>query len=47
VVERVMFVPGPMVNLLSVSSLADVGYATLFKSGHVFIYREGVDLVEP
>jgi hypothetical protein len=30
-----------------VSSLGDAGYATLFKGGHVFIYREGVDLVEP
>jgi hypothetical protein len=27
--------------------LEDVGYCTLFKRGHVFIYREGVDLVEP
>jgi hypothetical protein len=33
--------------LLSVSSLEDVGYFTLFKRGHVFIYREGVELVEP
>jgi hypothetical protein len=35
------------VNLLSVSALEDVGYCTLFKRGHVFIYREGADLVEP
>jgi hypothetical protein len=35
------------VNLLSVSALEDVGYCTLFKRGHVFIYREGVDPVEP
>jgi hypothetical protein len=35
------------VNLLSVSALEDVGYSTLFKRGHVFIYREGVDPVEP
>jgi hypothetical protein len=33
--------------LLSVSALDDVGYCTLFKRGHVFIYREGVDPVEP
>jgi hypothetical protein len=33
--------------LLSVSALEDVGYCTLFKRGHVFIYREGVDSVEP
>jgi hypothetical protein len=35
------------VNLLSVSALEDVGYCTLFKKGHVFIYREGMDPVEP
>jgi hypothetical protein len=34
------------VNLLSVSALEDVGYCTLFKREHVFIYREGVDSVE-
>jgi hypothetical protein len=34
------------VKFLSVSSLEDVGYCT-FKRGDVFIYREGVDLVEP
>jgi hypothetical protein len=34
------------VNLLSVSALEDVGYCTLFKREHVFIYREGVDPVE-
>jgi hypothetical protein len=32
--------------LLSVSALEDVGYCTLFKREHVFIYREGVDPVE-
>jgi hypothetical protein len=42
-----LFVPGLRVNLLSVSALEDVGYSTLFKRGHVFIYREGVDLIEP
>jgi hypothetical protein len=35
------------VNLLSFSALEDVGYCTLFKRGHVFIYMEGVDPVEP
>ena len=33
--------------MLSVSTLEDDGYCTLFKRGHVFIYREGVDPVEP
>ena len=42
-----MFVPRLRVNLLSVSALEDAGYATLFKREHVFIYREGVDPVEP
>jgi hypothetical protein len=32
--------------LLSVSPLEDVGYCTLFKREHVFIYKEGVDPVE-
>jgi hypothetical protein len=35
------------VNLFSVSALEDVGYCTLFKRGHVFICREGVNPVEP
>jgi hypothetical protein len=35
-----------VVNLLSISALEDVGYCTLFKREHVFIYREGVDTVE-
>jgi hypothetical protein len=34
------------VNLLSVSSLDDDGYCTLFKRGHVFIEREWI-LFEP
>jgi hypothetical protein len=42
-----LFIPRLRVNLLSVSALANAGYATLFKSGHVFIYREGADSVEP
>jgi hypothetical protein len=46
-VDGVLFVQGLRVNLLSVSSLEDVGYSTLFKREHVFIYREGVDPVEP
>jgi hypothetical protein len=29
------------------STLEDVGYCTLFKRGQIFIYREGVDSVEP
>jgi hypothetical protein len=46
-VDGVPFVPGLRVNLLSVLALEDAGYSTLFKRGHVFIYREGVDPVEP
>jgi hypothetical protein len=42
----VLFVLGLSVNLVSVSSLEDLGYCVLFKREHVFIYREGVDLVE-
>jgi hypothetical protein len=42
-----LFVRGLRVNLLSVSALEDARYSTLFKRGHVFIYREGVDQVEP
>jgi hypothetical protein len=34
------------VKLLSVSALEDVGYCTLFKREHVFIYKEGADPVE-
>jgi hypothetical protein len=45
--DGVLFVPGLRVNLFSVSSLEDIGYCTLFKRGHVFIYSKGVDLVEP
>jgi hypothetical protein len=45
--DGVLFVPGLRVNLLSVSALEDAGYCTLFKRRHVFIYREGADLVEP
>jgi hypothetical protein len=44
--DGVLFVLGLRVNLLSVSALEDVGYCTLFKREHVFIYREGVDPVE-
>ena len=44
--DGVIFVPGLRVNLLSVSALEDVGYCTLFKREHVFIYKEGVDSVE-
>jgi hypothetical protein len=45
-IDGVLFVPGLSVNLLSVSSLQDVGYCILFKRNNVFIYREGVDLVD-
>ena len=44
--DGVLFVPGLRVNLLSLSALEDVGYCTLFKRGHVFIYRE-LDPFEP
>jgi hypothetical protein len=44
--DRVLFVLGLRVNLLSVSALEDVGYCIFFKREHVFIYRKGVDLVE-
>jgi hypothetical protein len=46
-VDGVLFVPGLRVNFFSISALEDVGHCTLFKRGHVFIYREGVDPVEP
>jgi hypothetical protein len=45
--DGVLFVPGLMVNFLSVSALEDVGYSTFFKREHVFIYREGADPLEP
>jgi hypothetical protein len=45
-IDGVLFVPGLSVNLISVSSLEDVGYIVLFKREHVFIYKEGVDPVE-
>jgi hypothetical protein len=45
-IDGVLFVPGLSLNLISVSSLQDVGYCVLFKREHVFIYREGVDPVE-
>ena len=44
--DGVLFVPSLRVNLLLVSALEDVGYCTLFKREHVFIYREEVDPVE-
>jgi hypothetical protein len=45
-IDGVLFVPGLSVKLHPVSALEDVGYCTLFKREHVFIYREGVDPVE-
>jgi hypothetical protein len=47
VVDGVLFVLGMRVSLLSVSAFTNAGYATLFKSEHVFIYREEADPVEP
>jgi hypothetical protein len=44
--DGVLFVPGLRGNLLSVSTLEDVGYYVLFKGEYVFIYSKGVDLVE-
>jgi hypothetical protein len=41
-----LFVSSLKVNMLSMSDLGDVGYVTLFKGVHFFIYREGVDLFE-
>jgi hypothetical protein len=46
VVDGVLFVPGLRVNVISISTLDHARYCTLFKRGHVFIYREG-DPVEP
>jgi hypothetical protein len=46
-IDGVIFVPWLRVNFLSVSALENDGYCTLFKIGHVFIYREGADPVEP
>jgi hypothetical protein len=37
---------GGFLEFDGVSALEDVGYCTLFKREHVFIYREGVDPVE-
>jgi hypothetical protein len=45
--DGVLFVRGLRVKFILVSALEDVGYCELFKRGHVFIYREGVDPVEP
>jgi hypothetical protein len=42
----VLFVSWLRVNLILVSALEDVGYCTLFKREHVFIYREGENLME-
>jgi hypothetical protein len=42
-----LFDPGLRVTFISVSALEDVGYCTLFKREHVFIYKEGADPMEP
>jgi len=47
VVNGVFFVLELTVNLLSVSSLEDVGYVKLFKGGHIFIYKKREDPIEP
>ena len=39
-IEGVLFVLGLGANLLPVSTLENVGYVTLFKQGHVFVYSE-------
>ena len=46
-VHGVMLILGLRVNLFLVLALGDVEYVTFFKGGHVFIYGNGVDLVEP
>jgi hypothetical protein len=43
-VDEVMFVTELKVNLLSVSALEDMGYAVMFKDGHVLIQSEGATL---
>ena len=40
----VLFVPRMRVNLLSVSTLEDAGYSTLFWRGHVYIFPDRDDL---
>ena len=42
--DGVLFVPGMRVNLLSVSTLEDAGYSTLFQRGHVYIFPNRDDL---
>ena len=44
--EGVLFVLGLPVNLISISSLEDSGWGTMFRSGHVFLYPVGVQPVE-
>jgi hypothetical protein len=44
--EGVMFVPEILVNLISISALEDLGWGTMFRSGHVFLYPVGVKLFE-
>jgi hypothetical protein len=43
-VVEVLFVPELKVNLLSVSALEDMGYAIMFKDGHVLICSKGATL---
>ena len=43
-VDEVMFVPELKVNLLSISSLENMGYAVMFEDGQVLICSEGATL---
>lgn len=43
-VTGMLFVPGLIVHVLSVSTLEDVGYRILFQDGHVLLYSEGATL---
>jgi hypothetical protein len=43
-VDEVMFVPKLNVNLLSISTLEDMGYAVMFEDGQVLIRVEGATL---
>jgi hypothetical protein len=43
-VDEVMYVPELKVNLLSISTLEDMGYEVMFIDGHVLIRAEGAAL---
>jgi hypothetical protein len=42
-VAKMLFVPEMKVNLLSVSTLEDMGYVVMFEDGQVLIWSEGAD----